>query len=193
MSQAARGTVVSPLARVRSWPLWRTPRAMLAFVLAVDALTFLVSLCLIINTHAHAYAHASDLARLAVLLVLWVLFEETSNRIERMRVRLAAYGHVDMTSVWTFAAALILPPAVTVLLCLVVLVHAWFRHGRRSGMRAYRQVFGGAVVIASCLTARLVFDLFPVGVSGSGQPVKVMLALAVALLVYAAVNFFVLF
>jgi diguanylate cyclase (GGDEF)-like protein len=162
---------------------------MLAFVLAVDALTFLVSFCLIINTDAGR----SDLGRLAVLLVLWVVFEEASNRIARMRVRLATYGHVDMTSVWTFAAALILPPGLTILLCLVVLGHAWFRHERSSGMRAYRQVFGGAVVIASCLTSRLVLDLFPIGITGPGQPVRVVLAIAVAVLVYSAVNFFVLF
>ncbi|MBV9822637.1 MAG: GGDEF domain-containing protein [Actinobacteria bacterium] len=146
-------------------------------------------MCLVINTDAGA----SDLGRLAVLLALWVVFEETSNRIARMRVRLAAYGHVDMTSVWTFAGALVLPPAVTILLCLVVLIYAWLRHARRSGMRAYRQVFGGAVVIVSCLTARVVFDLFGVQMSGSGQPVRLVLALTVTMLVYAAVNFFVLF
>ncbi|HST49441.1 GGDEF domain-containing protein [Jatrophihabitans sp.] len=108
-------------------------------------------------------------------------------------MRLATYGYVDMTSVWTFGAALILPPGVAIVLCLVVLVHAWVRHGRSSGMRAYRQAFVGAVVIDSCLTARLVLDLFPDGVSGAGKPVQVLLALAVTMLVYDAVNFFVLY
>ncbi|HEV2887616.1 MAG TPA: GGDEF domain-containing protein [Jatrophihabitans sp.] len=60
-------------------------------------------------------------------------------------------------------------------------------------MRAYRQVFGAAVVIASCLIARLVLNLLTVGVSGSGQPVREVLAVAVAMLAYGVVNFVVLF
>ncbi|MDQ1722712.1 MAG: hypothetical protein QOI26_2446 [Pseudonocardiales bacterium] len=162
---------------------------MLAFVLAIDAVMFLVAFRLVINTRPVV----SDLGRLALLLGLWVVFEEISNQIARLRVRLAAYGHVDMSSVWTFAAALVLPPSLTVLLCAVVLGYAWLRHERRSGMRAYRQVFGTAVVICSCLTARLVLDLFPAGVNASGQAAWAIVAITVAMMAYAAVNFVVLF
>ncbi len=189
MSRTARGTPISPLARLRSWDLWATPRAMLAFVLSVDVLIFLVALCLIINTSPVA----SDIIRLAVLLCLWVFFEEISFRIARFRIRLATYGHVDMTSVWTFAGALVLPPALTVLLCAIVLGYAWLRHERHSGMRAYRQVFGAAVVIASCLTARLVLNLFPAGISGAGKAFWAVAAVGAAMLAYTVVNFVVLF
>lgn len=162
---------------------------MLAFVLAVDAVMFLVAFGLIINSQADM----SDVSRLVILLGLWVIFEGISNRTARLRIRLAAYGHVDMTSVWTFAAALVLPPSLTVLLCVVVLGYAWLRHERHSGMRAYRQVFGAAVVIASCLTARLVLNLFPAGVSAADQAFWAVGAVVVAMLAYAAVNFVVLF
>jgi diguanylate cyclase (GGDEF)-like protein len=162
---------------------------MLIFVLAVDAVMFLVGICLIINSDpARPY-----LARLALLLTLWVIFEEISHRVARLRVRLSAYGHVDMTSVWTFAAALILPPSLTVLLCVVVLGYAWLRHERRSGMRAYRQVFGTAVVIASCLTAWLVLRLFTADVSMSASALTTIIAVVAAMVSYAAVNFGVLF
>jgi diguanylate cyclase (GGDEF)-like protein len=162
---------------------------MLVFVLITDALMFLVAMCLVRNTDPTV----SDVARLAILLALWIVFEQISNRIARLRVRLAAYGHVDMSSVWTFAGALLLPPALTVLLCAVVLGYAWIRHERQSGMRAYRQVFGAAVVIASCLTARVVLNLFGVGVGEPGRPMLTVTAVAVAMLAYAAVNFVVLF
>jgi diguanylate cyclase (GGDEF)-like protein len=162
---------------------------MLVFVLVTDALMFLVALCLIRNTDPTV----SDVSRLAILLALWIVFEQISSRIARLRVRLAAYGHVDMTSVWTFAGALLLPPALTVLLCSVVLGYAWIRHERQSGMRAYRQVFGAAVVVASCLTARVVLNLFGVGVGESGRALLVVTAMAAAMLAYAAVNFVVLF
>ena len=177
------------MARLRSWDLWDTPRAMLAFVLATDALMFLVALCLVINSAPVA----SDVVELGILLGLWVVFEELSNRIARLRVRLAAYGHVDMTSVWTFASALVLPPSLTVLLCVVVLGYAWIRHERHSGMRAYRQVFGAAVVIASCLTAYLVLNLVSTGMDGSGHAFRTITAIVAAMLSYAAVNFVVLF
>jgi diguanylate cyclase (GGDEF)-like protein len=162
---------------------------MLVFVLITDALMFLVALCLIRNTDPTV----SDFLRLGTLLALWIVFEQISKRIARLRVRLAAYGHVDMTSVWTFAGALVLPPALTVLLCVVVLGYAWIRHERQSGMRAYRQVFGAAVVIASCLTARVVLNLFALGVGESGHAWLAVTTVAVAMLAYAAVNFVVLF
>jgi diguanylate cyclase (GGDEF)-like protein len=158
---------------------------MLIFVLAIDAVIFLVGICLIINSDAAR----PDLERLAVLLALWVIFEEFSHRVAQLRVRLAAYSHVDMTSVWTFAAALVLPPSLTVLLCVIVLGYAWLRHERRSGMRAYRQVFGTAVVIGSCLTARLVVNLFTADVSMSANALLAIIAVLVAMLSYAAVNF----
>ena len=162
---------------------------MLAFVLAVDAVMFLVGIRLIINTDP-ARPH---LERLAVLLTLWVIFEEISRRVARLRVRLAAYGHVDMTSVWTFAAALVLPASLAALLCAVVLGYAWLRHERRSGMRAYRQVFGAAVVIGSCLTARLVVNLFGADLSMSANALVAISAVVAAMLSYAVVNFGVLF
>ena len=162
---------------------------MLAFVLAVDAVMFLVALWLIINTDPVA----SDVARLGILLVLWVVFEEISYRIARLRVRLAAYGHVDMTSVWTFAGALVLPPSLTVMLCVVVLGYAWLRHERQSGMRAYRQVFGAAVVIGSCLVARVVLNVFTAEFDTAGHPVLAISAMTVAMLAYGIFNFVVLF
>jgi diguanylate cyclase (GGDEF)-like protein len=162
---------------------------MLAVVLATDSVIFIVAFGLIINTHPHR----ADFARLALLLGLWVVFEEISNRIAQLRVRLAAYGHVDMTSVWTFAAALVLPIALTVLLCLVVLGYAWLRHERRSGMRAYRQVFGAAVVIAACLAARATLDTITAPASLATHPAAAILGVGLAMLAYAAVNFGVLF
>ena len=162
---------------------------MLAFVLATDALMFLVALCLIIN----ADPVVSDVVRLGILLALWVVFEEISSRIARLRVRLAAYGHVDMTSVWTFAGALVLPPSLTVLLCVVVLGYAWIRHEREIGMRAYRQVFGAAVVVGSCLVARVVMNLFTAEVGTDERPLLAVSAVTTAMLAYGAFNFVVLF
>jgi diguanylate cyclase (GGDEF)-like protein len=60
-------------------------------------------------------------------------------------------------------------------------------------MRAYRQVFGAAVVVASCLAARLVLNLVTAGAGGSAPAYRAVLGVVVAMLVYAAVNFFVLF
>lgn len=189
MSRTARGAKLSPAARIGSWDLWSTPRAMQAFVLSVDVLVLTTMVTLVATTQPRWF----DYSRLALLLGLCVVFEEISTRVSRLRVRLAGYGHVDMTSVWTFAGAVVLPPAEAALLCVAVLGYSWARRDRDIGMRAYRQVFGAAVVIGSCFAARAALMLWNAH-GGVLSPALIMLAsVATAMLAYAVVNTGVLF
>lgn len=157
---------------------------MLVYVLAVEALVCLSAGVLPFLTTSTS----TDLLRLVVLVVLSVVFEEISTRIARMRVRLAAYSHVDMTSVWTFAAAVMLPPRLIALLCVLVVGNTWLRYGRPGGMRLYRHVFAASAVISACYLSRAAMGLIsehdrwlPVSASG-------VLGLALGLLVYLVVN-----
>jgi diguanylate cyclase (GGDEF)-like protein len=184
LSGSGVGERDSLTARIRSWELWSTPRAMLAYVLAVEALVVPVALlALVLDSFA-----GRDLVRAGVIAVLAVGFEEFSLRIARLRTRLATYSHVDMNSVWTFAAAMVLPAALLGPLCLAVVGNTWLRHGRAGGYRMYRQFFAGAVALASCYAARLV--LFALTDRLSWLPVhgSLVLALLVALPVYMLVN-----
>ncbi|MEO6700655.1 MAG: GGDEF domain-containing protein [Jatrophihabitantaceae bacterium] len=96
----------------------------------------------------------SDFGRLALLIGLALVFEEISARVARLRSRLAVYSHVDMTSVWTFAAAVVLPIGLIAPLCTLILANSWLRYGRQSGIRPYRHVFNAVGVICACYAAR---------------------------------------
>lgn len=189
MSRSERGEALSPAARIGSWDLWSTPRAMQAFVLSVDVLVLIATVALVSTTPPRW----ADYSTFALLLGLCLVFEEVSTRVARLRVRLAGYGHVDMTSVWTFAGAVVLPPAEAGLLCGAVFGYSWIRRDRNIGMRAYRQVFGAAVVIASCFAARAVLIVFTSSSQLFSAATVTILSVATAMLAYAVVNTGVLF
>ncbi|HEX4726941.1 MAG TPA: GGDEF domain-containing protein [Jatrophihabitans sp.] len=151
MSRIRRGQRVSLAARVASWEIWTTPRALRAYVLGIETAVVLTAAALLV---VNPWQRTSDLGRFGLLLLMAMGFEEISSRIAQLRAKLAIYSHVDMTSVWTFAAAVALPAALIAPLCSLVLFNAWLRHGRQSGIRPYRNIFAGAVVICASYAGR---------------------------------------
>ena len=129
----------------------------------------------------------TDLARAGLIAGLAICFEELSIRTARLRTRLATYSHVDMNSVWTFGAAVVLPAALIAPLCLVVIGNTWLRHGRSGGYRIYRQFFAGTVALASCYLAHLVLLAEPGRSPITVSPVSV-LCLCAALATYMVAN-----
>jgi diguanylate cyclase (GGDEF)-like protein len=169
---------------VRKWQLWAGPRPMQWFVLAVNAAILVICVALVTT----AQINGTDLKRFAVLLLLGVLFEEGANRVEHLRARLAATRHDDMTSVWTFAAALVLPPTMVVALVVAIRSHMWFRFQRRNGTVAYRHVFTSATILAACFSAQLVLASTGVALAGRSSGVSVLVGLLVAVAAYTVVN-----
>lgn len=128
-------------------------------------------------------AHA---AMLAVLAVAGVLHTETALRVERMRRRVTPSPHVDLSSVWTFAAALLLPPLMAGVVVVVIYAHLYLRVWRPTRQPAYRWVFTTATVLLAVHAAAGALDYVDgsdVFESGSG-----LAAIATALLCYTAVN-----
>jgi diguanylate cyclase (GGDEF)-like protein len=97
---------------------------------------------------------------LATLLVFGVVQSETGRRVERIRRRVSGTPHINMTSVWTFAGVLLLPP-----LLLAVLVGGLYGHlAIRSWYRlqrvpASRTVSNAAIILLSCYAAQAVLRL----------------------------------
>ncbi|WP_335338423.1 GGDEF domain-containing protein [Kibdelosporangium phytohabitans] len=91
---------------------------------------------------------------LATLLGLGVLQAELGRTVERVRRRVNGTPHINMTSVWTFAGVLLLPPplvgALVASLYLHLAVRSWYRLRR---VPAYRTVFNGALAILTCYVA----------------------------------------
>src|SRR6266566_258391 len=125
------------LSNLRKWGLWQDSRSVIAFLLTVDLATMIaVSAALASGT-----ADLSAFRRALILIALAMLFEETSRTVDRLRFRITEGVYVDMTSVWLVASAIVLPAAYAVIVVVVVRGHMWFRHQRRIGMHAYRQLF----------------------------------------------------
>jgi diguanylate cyclase (GGDEF)-like protein len=82
-----------------------------------------------------------------------VVQTELSLPVERKRVRFATVPTINMTSVWIFAGALLLPPVVEAVLAVVVCAHLYVRAWRRKPI--YQTVFVATSSVASALAVHL--------------------------------------
>jgi diguanylate cyclase (GGDEF)-like protein len=168
----------------QSWPLWRAPREAIAYLLIMETLT----LALIVPALLMGHWSAVAMWRTLSLLGLAVLYEELSAKAGRLRIRLSEHLKPDMTSVWSFPAAIVLPPRYAVICVIALLYYLWERQQRPAGEAAYRKVASAGMVLLSCLFGGAVvhgverhFANIPGGVSGG-------LAVMVALVAYTAMN-----
>ncbi|RJQ78714.1 GGDEF domain-containing protein [Amycolatopsis panacis] len=112
---------------VRSWDLWTKPRRMIAFLLCWDAIAIAV---LTTGAIASTGPTGLDWARFAVLAVCaTVHIQLTRRQEERRRNRIAAV-HIDLSGIWVFPGALLLPIHLTLLLILIVRGQRWFNSRR---------------------------------------------------------------
>jgi diguanylate cyclase (GGDEF)-like protein len=122
----------------------------------------------------------------AVLLALSVVFEEVSRQVGKQRLLINNDPHPDMTSVWTFAAALTLPAGTAALLAVVIAGHVWIREQRSTGKFVYRKVYSAATVVLACLASSAVVGLPHAHPMLAGARSAALII--AALLVYTAVN-----
>ncbi|WP_182837849.1 GGDEF domain-containing protein [Kutzneria viridogrisea] len=150
-----RDVLVTP----RDWTLWRQRPRLIAYCLLVESVA-------LIGTFLLARSPSpSEFALLGVLAVLGVVQAELGRQVERVRRRVNGTPHINMTSVWTFAGVLLLPPVLVTALVAVLYAHlavrSWYRLHR---VPAFRTVVNGSVVVLTCYAAHLV--LTALGVSG---------------------------
>jgi diguanylate cyclase (GGDEF)-like protein len=123
----------------------------------------------------------------ALLALLSVAHTELATGIERARRRVAQSSYFDLSSVWTFAGALLLPPPLAAGVVVVGYAHLWQRVWRPSGVPLHRHVYTTATVVLAVTTAHEV-------VTGAGglpsDPADMAGALGVvaAVLAYVVVN-----
>ncbi len=135
---------------VRSWSIWSLSASVLAFVLLVEAAAIAVVVCATVS----ARVTPDDLLRCLLVIGLGVAAAEMARQVERRRRRFADTPHVNFSSVWTLAAALILPAPLAAVVVGALYAHLWFRSWRGvEGVYAYRTVFSVCNVILSCQVA----------------------------------------
>ena len=171
--------------RITRWAVWALPARLLGSVLVVE---LLVAVLLVVDGVRGGLGQltAQRAAVLGALAVAGVLHTETALRVERMRRRVTPSPHVDLSSVWTFAAALLLPPLLAGVSVVVIYLHLYLRVWRPTRIPAYRWAFTTATVLLAvhaATGAAAYVDSTDVFESGSG-----LAAIVTALLCYTAVN-----
>ncbi len=167
---------------VTRWALWSLPARPLTAVLLVELLTAgLLVADLSTTTGSRPY-----LWTLIVLAGAGIVHTEVSVGVERVRRRVTESGHVNLSSVWTFAAALLLPPTLASAVVVVIYLHLYLRVMRPAKTPAYRQVFSAATVLLAVHGAAAV--LGRLGRDGLFSSNVGLFTVVLALLVYTVVN-----
>ena len=126
----------------RRWPLWGVPGRVLGAVLTVEVAALLLVARLGVGTDPPSVG-AWRLA--ATVLGLGLAQAEVVAGVERVRRRIGHALHVDLTSVWTFAGALLVPPVLAAGIAVVLQLHLW-RRSWYPRVPLYRQVFSIATI-----------------------------------------------
>ena len=172
--------------RITRWAVWGLPARLLSSVLVVELLVVALLVADGVRGGTGQFSRSS-LAVLAALAVVGVLHTEIALRVERARRRVTPSPHIDLSSVWTFAAALLLPPLPATAVVAVVYVHLLARVWRPTRQPVYRWAFTTSTVVLAVHAASAASSY----VRGSGTPfgsAAGLAAVAVALLSYTAVN-----
>jgi diguanylate cyclase (GGDEF)-like protein len=168
---------------VTRWEVWQLPGRVVAAILAVEGLAAVLVAVQAVDLRPQPV----DLAFAGALLLLGIVHTEVAGTVERMRRRVAGTSYYDLSSVWTFAAALLVPPPLTAAVVVAVYVHLWVRVWRPAKKELYRNIYTSAVVILAAQAARGVATAFG-GPRSWTEGVAGLAVLVLAVLAYAVVN-----
>lgn len=171
-----------PLAPWR-WALWSEPARVTYSVLTVEFTALMLATLQLIRDGAPS---RTDHLVALLLVGAGVLHSEIARGVERVRRRITQANGVDLISVWTFAAALVLPPTYAGIVALTVHTYVWARswHLRTP---FYRHLFSTTTVVLACFAAGATVQAITNG-SGLFQSGYAALIVVAALLVYTTVN-----
>jgi diguanylate cyclase (GGDEF)-like protein len=165
---------------ITRWGVWTLPQRLLGSVLLVEAFAALLLISDVIVTPIDAFLDHGPVA--ALLLIGAVLHTEIALTVERVRRRVTEAAHISLSSVWTFAAALLFPPLVACALVIALFTYLFFRVWRLAKVPAYKEVFSTATVLLAVHAAAGAVAYVP----GGGR--LGLVGIAVAMLAYTVVN-----
>ncbi|MFP5072873.1 diguanylate cyclase [Pseudonocardia nantongensis] len=164
----------------RDWPIRGLPGPLLVLLLVVEtAAVTLVAVGLVLLPATRATGTAALGA--AGLVALGVLHTELATGIERVRRRVAHSSYFDLSSVWTFAAALLLPGPLAGLVVAGIYVHLWWRVWRPAGAALYRHVYTTATVVLAATAAAALLPAGRIAAVPGGGAVGTLAGIAVLL------------
>jgi diguanylate cyclase (GGDEF)-like protein len=135
------------------WALLGEAPIFIAYALLVEATV----LTIVTTTAFVVPLYARDWIVLGVLAGLGVLQAELGHGVERLRRRLHRTPHINLTSVWTGAAVMLLPPPLIAALVALLYAHLALRswYGLRN-TPPFRSTFNASLaIISSCAAYRV--------------------------------------
>lgn len=187
---APSGTRLRPIqgwiSAPRGWALWTMPGRAVVAVLTVQATAIGVVGAGVVQAGGAVPALA-DVALAAFVAVLSIVHTELATGIERIRRRAAVTSYFDLSSVWTFAAALLLPPVLTAAVIVTTYAHLWQRVWRPAEVPLYRHLFTTATVVLAATAAHVVIG-FADGLPTAPDDLAGVVGIAVAVVAYLTVN-----
>ncbi|QJY49456.1 sensor domain-containing diguanylate cyclase [Pseudonocardia broussonetiae] len=166
---------------VAGWAIWNLPARLMAAVLTVEITAVALVLVLAVGEPGPDSRTIRDVV---LLVVFGLLHTEIAHGVERVRRRVNGEVHVNLSSVWFFAATVLLPPVWAALVAVVVHLHLWLRSARPRNP-LFKHVFSSATVVLSCMSASGVMSA--VAADGTGDRGDVYV-LALGVLVFLTVN-----
>lgn len=150
------GAIAHRVGRPLSWParwsMWSSARrSWIVYALISEAVAVALTVTDLAVGHP---VSRPDLRWFLILLALGVGQAEMSRRIERMRRWMGGQTHINVTSVWFVAGAVLLTPGAVSLLAAIMYLHIWARVWRQVRSRpAHRVVVSTALIMLSCFAA----------------------------------------
>ena len=171
-----------PIAIAR-WPIWQLNRSVLLIILVVE----LLAVGTVIAQIAGGLPpdRESCLLTLGVLVAAGIVSTEASLGVERVRRQSDETPHIDLSSVWTFAAAVLLPGVLACVVAAFSYGYLYLRAWRQLDVPLHRVLFSAATVLLAVQAAGMV-------VTRAGpdpfQSLAGLSTLLLGLLAYAVVN-----
>ncbi|WP_410623334.1 GGDEF domain-containing protein [Amycolatopsis sp. cmx-8-4] len=172
------------------WTLWRQRGSLIRYVFLVESVALVATVWTAVSVPVRLW----DLIVFAVLGVLGVLQAELGRQIERVRRLVSDTPHINLTSVWTFAGVLLLPPALVAALVVVLYVHLATRSlTRMKRVPPFRTALNATLVVITCYSAEFALnrlgvpDMYAALTSGWRGVTAITLA-AVTYFLFAAIT-----
>lgn len=160
------------------------PAAARAVIVSVEAaMVVVVAAAVVVESRVAPAA----LGTATFLAALALLHTELATGIERARRRAAQNSYFDLSSVWTFAAALVLPLPLAAAVIVLAYAHLWWRVWRPAGLASHRHTYTTATVVLAAATAHLVVGGAG-GLPKSPRDLAGVAAVAAAAVAYVLVN-----
>ncbi|HEX3261372.1 MAG TPA: GGDEF domain-containing protein [Pseudonocardia sp.] len=166
---------------------WSLPARVKIPVLVVEAVVVGALAAGIGAAFVHGTRPAAEWVWLALALVVaGVASTEASLGVERKRRQSDDHPHLDLSSVWTFAGAVLLVGPLAALVAMAIYLHIYLRVWRRNKVPLHRVLFSTATILLAVQAAAAVTDR--IGNDQLFHSVAGVLAVVAAMVVYMLVN-----